>query len=308
MKVLSAVGAAAVLAACSGPTTPDAPQSPSGKLLVVEQSTGATYLVGIADSTRVQVSQFGGPIAASSSSLLTQSGDTVIGFWFNGNEKLIRAASIRDGSVRDLTALPDPVIGGVRALRPDGAKVVLGLVNYGGAEQTEYHELDLSSGTVSPLLRTPPGVRLGEMHWLPDGEHFLADVYRVDNDVTEIRRFSRAVPFSAGTTIPGTTCWRVHSLTVSPNGRNLVFQCTQIIPGTPPSYTVAFKSIGLDGGQAPSLPEDFRSSGQVRFSPDGKFLAYTNVDDRRVWFLRLSTGERWRAVDSDAAGEVADWR
>lgn len=300
---------ALVVGACSGPTGPAEPSQPTGVLLLSEPAVGQTYTFRLLDSLRTPVSQSGQPIQGSTFPRLTRRGDSVIGQRYEDRTWRIRLLSVVGGGVRELNDFPEPSSSSIGALHPDGSRITLLLSNFAGIQRGTVHELDLATGATTPLLTLPPDQGVGELAWLPSGEQYLMGVYRPATDRTEIRRFSRASSTATGTPVGGTDCWRINLMEVSPDGRQLIFLCSQVDSTNPtPVYSDTFRSIGLDGASPAPLPIGFHSSGPVKFSPDGRFLAYTNPDDGRVWFLRLSTGERWRAFEAESRVEIADWR
>jgi WD40 repeat protein len=266
------------------------------------------YIFHVADSTRTTISQPGGPISASTYSLFAKAADAVVGRVYSGQATHIRALAIGDGSVREIRSFPEPVLAAIGALHPDGFRISIVLADYAGTQRGTVHELDLATGVTTPLLTLPEDEVVGELVWLPDGQQYVMSVYRPVTDMTEIRRFSRSSLTSTGTPIAGTQCKRVNSMAVSPDGLQLIFQCSRPAGGSPSAPPITFRSVGLGGARPVAIPTGFRSSGPVKFSPDGQFLAYTDFDDLRIWYLRLATGERWRAFDNDYHAEVADWR
>ncbi|MBA2293254.1 MAG: PD40 domain-containing protein [Gemmatimonadales bacterium] len=185
----------------------------------------------------------------------------------------------------------------IGSLHPDGARVSILLADHVSTSRAAVHELDLATGATTPLLTLPEDEWVGYVVWLPSGQEYVMSVYRPSTQMTELRRFSRSSPTSTGTPIPGTQCANLADPTVSPDGRQIVFLCGN-----------TYRSVGLDGARPAPLPPGFRSLGPVKFSPDGEFLAYTSYEDSQIWFLRLSTGEHWRAFDTDDIALLSDWR
>jgi len=275
-------------------------------MLVVEQAAGLTYLVKLSDSSRMQVSQFGGPIVASALSQLTSGAGAVIGSRSEARARHIRRVEPSGGAVTELAAFASPVLVGVTELTPDDSRLTLSLGNYEGSSELSLFDLNLSTGAIVPLLQFSNGRRPGLLQWFSDGVRYLASVS--ENGLQDIRLFSRTSQSSAGTAITGTQCDNIPEMELSRDGRYLLYTCIHYVPGTSVVRTEVLRSYGIDGSRPVVLPSDFRGYSYV-FSPDARFLAYTSPDDRQVWLLRLATGERRRAFTTDAlVAEVADWK
>ena len=190
-------------------------------------------------------------IAGYAMAAISGSGDLV---YVSGHVQTQLVMSTAD-SLRTLIARPNAVLQYPR-WSPDGRSIAVRSRLSGSDEIWIY---SLGTNTFTQLTRTPSGAIFAE--WMPDGQHVL---FVADNSL-----WSQPVAGGAATKIMNAAGYVGFSL--SPDGRTIMYRT-----GAAARTRLWYRSLG--GDTTMHLLDVGAGALEPRFSPDGKWIAYTGSD------------------------------
>lgn len=198
------------------------------------------------------------------------------------------------------------------ALSPDGRQLIFAAQNPDTASWDLFRlELDSAATTSTewqPWI-TEPGSE-GHPAWSPDGERLAFYRYRKNGTSLHIRELdgSERRLLSVRADYP--------ELAWSPQGHHLAFsQHLEPAAGPKAIYSTAVDTDVPSYGEAPrqltAPPASWYGDSYPRFSPDGRWLAFTRsrgegIDD--LYLLVLATGEERRLTDDAMPKSGLDWQ
>lgn len=203
-----------------------------------------------------------------------------------------------DRAGKTLGVLGEPDQFEAQAISPDGTHVAVGVKPAGSRENIWIY--DVQRGTRVPLDADVIGSAPYRPHWSPDGKQLA---YRMTAGKTSVM-YVRASDGSGGAQQVGREVEGV--LTVedwSPDGRYLAYLLTKFLG--PDNWKDSLEVIPVTRDARPLF--EIQDAGEARFSPDGRWLAYSDHTTGQVYVTRFPSLAGRIAVTS-SGGTDPRWR
>lgn len=296
----------ALLMACTSSSGPSPLSEPAGTILAVSNSPGTATAMVIGmpgDSSWRFVTDpelyLGGYVAK-----LLENGDqaiTIVRENFTAWWAIARL-DLDSNAQRILLEGPGGTSPDYVAPDPSGDDILFTVYNWNGVPGLSLMRFDPASGTVAPELPEPI-VSFFHLEWGRDGRHLFGlqggnakTVFLVALDLA-----SSPAHLDTLRTIPSDL---VSGPTVSPDGTGLIVSWTE--PGGNSGVWHTERLEFTDPDHTTSIPIN---GYYPAYSPDGRWLAYTDAATQEAWLYRFADGYRRKAFTDDAPRLlIRDWK